>query len=82
MRSSMKQRLSTVQPGLITKIDGMDADDEVFDANFTVLSEYIKHHVKEEGELFPKIRKSDLDLDARRADGRAEGRLMAELELH
>ena len=68
---------------LIAKIDGMDADDEMFDANFTVLSEYIKHHVKEEeGELFPKIQKSDLDLDAlgeqmvERKDA-----LMAELEL-
>jgi iron-sulfur cluster repair protein YtfE (RIC family) len=68
---------------LIAKIDGMDADDEMFDANFTVLSEYIEHHVKEEeGELFPKIQKSDLDLDAlgeqivERKDA-----LMAELEL-
>lgn len=50
---------------LIAKLDAMDSDDEMFDANFTVLSEYIKHHVKEEeGELFPKIAKSDLDLQA------------------
>ena len=50
---------------LIAKLDAMESDDEMFDANFTVLMEYIKHHVKEEeGELFPKIAKSDLDLDA------------------
>jgi len=50
---------------LIAKLDAMAADDDMFDANFTVLSEYIQHHVKEEeGELFPKIQKSDLDLDA------------------
>ena len=50
---------------LIATLDSMDASDEMFSATFTVLSEYIKHHVKEEeGELFPKIKKSDLDLDA------------------
>lgn len=50
---------------LIAKLDAMESDDEMFDAHFTVLSEYIKHHVKEEeGELFPKIAKSDLDLGA------------------
>jgi hemerythrin superfamily protein len=50
---------------LIAKLDEMASDDEMFDANFTVLSEYIQHHVKEEeGELFPKVQKSDLDLDA------------------
>jgi len=50
---------------LIATLDGMDAGDEMFDANFTVLTEYIKHHVKEEeGELFPQVSKSDLDLDA------------------
>ena len=50
---------------LIARLDAMESDDQMFDANFTVLSEYIKHHVKEEeGELFPKIAKSDLDLEA------------------
>ena len=49
---------------LIATLDSMDASDPMFCANFTVLSEYIKHHVKEEeNELFPKIKKSDLDLD-------------------
>ena len=50
---------------LIAKLESMDVPDEMFDANFTVLAEYVKHHVKEEeGELFPKVAKSDLDLDA------------------
>jgi hemerythrin superfamily protein len=50
---------------LIATLDSMDASDPMFSATFTVLSEYIKHHVKEEeGELFPMVKKSDLDLDA------------------
>jgi hemerythrin-like domain-containing protein len=49
---------------LIAALEGMEIEDEMFDANFAVLSEYIKHHVKEEeGELFPKIQKSALDLN-------------------
>lgn len=38
-------------------------DDDLFDARVKVLSEYVKHHVKEEErQLFPKVRKSDMDL--------------------
>ena len=48
---------------LIAQIRGMDAGDEMFDAKVTVLGEYIDHHVKEERtEMFPKARKTKLDL--------------------
>ena len=39
-------------------------DDELFEARVKVLGEYVKHHVKEEEtQLFPKLRKSDMDLE-------------------
>jgi hemerythrin superfamily protein len=48
---------------LIGQIEGSDPADDLFDAHVKVLGEYVKHHVKEEeGELFPKLRKSDMDL--------------------
>ena len=48
---------------LIAQLDAMQPGDELFDAKVTVLGEYIKHHVKEEHEdMFPKVRKTDLDL--------------------
>lgn len=50
---------------LIHQPEGMHPDDEMFDAKVKVLSEYIRHHVKEEqDEMFPKIKKADLDLEA------------------
>jgi hemerythrin superfamily protein len=48
---------------LIQKIMDMGAGAEKRDAHFTVLMEYVKHHVKEEEkEMFPKVKKLDLDL--------------------
>jgi hemerythrin-like domain-containing protein len=48
---------------LIGKLEGMTPEDEHFKATFTVLSEYVKHHVKEEeNELFPSLRRTELDL--------------------
>jgi hemerythrin superfamily protein len=50
--------------GLITRLDGSGPSDEMFEAHVTVLMEYVKHHVKEEeNEMFPKIEKTDLDLE-------------------
>ena len=48
---------------LIAQLDAMQPGDDLFDAKVTVLGEYIKHHVKEEqNEMFPKVRKTKLDL--------------------
>jgi hemerythrin-like domain-containing protein len=48
---------------LIAKIEGMSSDEEEYKATVTVLGEYVKHHVKEEEtEMFPQLKKTDLDL--------------------
>lgn len=49
---------------LIAQISEMDPGDDLYDAKVKVLSEQIDHHVEEEeGEMFPKVRKSGVDLD-------------------
>jgi hemerythrin superfamily protein len=48
---------------LIQKITEMGPGAEKRHAHFTVLMEYVKHHVKEEEkEMFPKVRKLGIDL--------------------
>ncbi len=50
---------------LIAEIEAMSPDDDYYDAKLTVLSEMIKHHVKEEeqpGGMFAEAKKSDMDL--------------------
>jgi hemerythrin superfamily protein len=50
---------------LIAQIKTMTSDQPLFDAKVHVLGEYVDHHVKEEeGEFFPKLRKTPLDLEA------------------
>jgi len=50
---------------LIAQLETADPSDALYDAKVTVLSEYIRHHVKEEeGELFPKLRKAEFDSEA------------------
>jgi hemerythrin superfamily protein len=67
---------------LIEKLEGMEWEDEMLNAHFTVLSEYVKHHVQEEEqEMFPKIKNlKDLDLDALGAEmAERKAELMAEM---
>jgi hypothetical protein len=50
---------------LIAQIESSGPDDEYYDAKVTVLSEMIKHHVREEEKrdgMFAKARQSDMDL--------------------
>jgi hemerythrin superfamily protein len=48
---------------LIKQLQEMQPDDELYDAKVKVLGEQIEHHVKEEEkEMFPKVKKSGLDL--------------------
>ena len=48
---------------LIAQIRAMTPEDDLYDAKIKVLGEYIDHHVKEEEEeMFPKCRKSEMDL--------------------
>ena len=52
---------------LIADIEASNSEDEYFDARVTVLSEMVKHHVKEEEKrdgMFAKARQSDMDLEA------------------
>lgn len=48
---------------LIAQIQDMDPGDDLYDAKVKVLAEQIEHHVEEEEqEMFPRLRKTKLDL--------------------
>ena len=68
---------------LIAQLETMEPGDDHYDAKVTVLGEDIDHHVKEEeGEMFPKARKADIDgvaLGKRMASRKTE--LKAEMAL-
>jgi len=50
---------------LIAQLEELAPGDDHYDARVTVLGEYIDHHVKEEeGEMFDKARKADVDTRA------------------
>lgn len=48
---------------LMAQLEGAEPDGELYDAKVKVLSEYVKHHVKEEqNEMFPKAKATSLDM--------------------
>ena len=48
---------------LIGQVEGIEPDGEMFDAKIKVMSEYVKHHVKEEqNEIFPQAKSTNLDM--------------------
>ena len=49
---------------LVEQLQDADPGEEMYDAKVKVLCEYVTHHVKEEeGEMFPKVKKTNLDLE-------------------
>lgn len=50
---------------LIAELEEMDGSESHYDAKFTVLSENVRHHIKEEeGEVFPKAKDAKIDFEA------------------
>lgn len=66
---------------LMSEVQGIDPYGVMYDAKIKVLSEYVKHHVKEEeSEMFPKVKLTSLDLIALGARMAArKNELMSEL---
>lgn len=49
---------------LIDELERMEPGEELYDARFAVLGEYVNHHIREEEHgLFPEVKKAKLDLD-------------------
>jgi hemerythrin superfamily protein len=47
---------------LIAELENMKGDEKHWEAKFKVLAESVRHHIKEEeGKIFPKARKTDID---------------------
>lgn len=54
---------------LIADLESMEPDEDLYDAKFTVLGEYVRHHVEEEEkEIFAQAKNAKLDLDTIGAD--------------
>ncbi|HXF16816.1 MAG TPA: hemerythrin domain-containing protein [Burkholderiales bacterium] len=67
---------------LIETLKTCDPEDRHYDASVMVLSEYVKHHVKEEqDEIFPKARKAK-DLDLKQMGEEIMARKMQLMEEH
>ena len=51
---------------LINELEQMEPGEDLYDARFTVLGEYVNHHIKEEeqaGGIFAEVKKAKIDLE-------------------
>jgi hemerythrin superfamily protein len=54
---------------LISDLESMQPHDVLYDAKFTVLGEYVRHHIEEEqNKIFPILRQANLELESLGAD--------------
>lgn len=56
---------------LIAELEEMDGTESHYDAKFTVLTENVRHHIKEEETMLPDAQKTETDFDALGEDMRA-----------
>ena len=55
----------TVAKQLMGELEEMSPDEELYDAKFTVLGEYVNHHIQEEEkEIFPQAKRAKVDMQA------------------
>ena len=56
----------TVAKQLMGELEEMSPDEELYDAKFTVLGEYVNHHhiQEEEKEIFPQAKRAKVDMQA------------------
>ncbi len=55
----------TVAKQLIGELEEMSADEDLFEAKFKVLGEYVNHHItEEEKEIFPQAKKAKVDMQS------------------
>jgi hemerythrin-like domain-containing protein len=68
---------------LMEKLETMEPSDPLFSATFTVLGEYVSHHIEEEeSQLFPKAKKAKMDLEGLAEELReAKQQMLAEMGL-
>lgn len=59
----------TLAKQLISDLESMQPYDELYDAKFTVLGEYVRHHIEDEqNKIFPIIKQANLDLESLGSD--------------
>jgi hemerythrin HHE cation binding domain-containing protein len=69
---------------LIDELEHMEPGEEMYDARFTVLGEYVNHHIREEegsDGIFAEVKKAKLDVDELgRKMSQMKQKLMGEME--